>query len=119
MFDYTLQQYENAVDQVTKFFAKKYFGDYYEYDKSDWVSCEIGGVICINDYWFNLEDMLNFLKYNYSKKDMFAYYDYALEAREDKRSKLRKVYMLITDKYYNDNPVCIRDWKKLKKKGII
>lgn len=116
MFETHLQEYENAVHSITVFFARKYFGDYYQYNTGDWVGQVVGGVICINDYWFNFDDMLQYLKYGYTKKQMFAYYDYALDCTEDKRSKLKKVYMLIIDKHYDNNPICIRDWKKLSQK---
>ncbi len=71
-----LKQYENAVEQITITFANKYFGKHYEYKVSDWVAKEIGGVICINDYWFSVDDMISFMKYKYTKKLMFAHYVY-------------------------------------------
>jgi hypothetical protein len=115
-FETNYSMYKHAVESITMCFAHKYFGEYYQYNKSDWVGLEIGGVICINDYWFNVDDMISFMKYKYTKNEMFAYYDYALEVSDDKRSTWKKIYMLIMNEYHNTSPVCIRDWKKLKKK---
>lgn len=92
-----IDDYEHACEKIAIFFAKKYFGDYYEYSSGDWGWQNIGGVININDYYFNVDQMLHYLKYKYSKKQMFEHYNYYLDGGE----------------------VCIRDWKKLKKQGII
>lgn len=89
-------QYLHAVEQITMFFAYKYFKNHYEYKRSDWVSSEIGGVICINDYWFSVEDMIDYMKYKYTPKQMFAHYDYGLYERTK-----------------GNSPICIRDYKKL------
>lgn len=88
-----IKEFERISESIGAYFCSKYFNslDY------DWVANNIGGILNINDYFFSLEDMLNFMKYKYTKKQMFKYYDYALEERTK-------------SKY----PVCIRDWKKLK-----
>lgn len=98
----TIIDYEKACERIAIFFAHKYFGDYYEYSYGDWVGCDIGGVIAMNDYFFNVDTMLHYLKYKYSKKQMFEHYDYAIEEATHDR-----------------HPVCIRDWKKMKKGGIL
>lgn len=108
--------YKHAVESITMCFANKYFGIDYQYQKSDWVIGEVGTVICMNDYWFDVDVMIDYMKYKYTRKEMFAHYDYVLNFKEDKRSLWKKIWMLITNKHYNDNPVCIRDWKKLKKR---
>jgi hypothetical protein len=89
-----LQTWEAHTNYLARHFALKYFGK----DKEDWwVADEIGGVYHINDYFFNLDTMVQFLKHNYSVKKMFEYYDYQLKCIEDKKI-----------------PICIRDYKKLK-----
>lgn len=64
---------------MTKLFCRKYFKDFYNYRPSDWVGNDIGGVICINDYWFNLKDIETAIKYKTTKKELFDYYDYSLD----------------------------------------
>lgn len=92
-----LQKWEEATQDLADYFAYKYFGK----DLSDvyWIGDEVGGVLALNDYFFNTQDMVDFLRYKYSVKDMFDYYDYKMDMQMKK-----KEYMNI------DN------WKKLKKK---
>lgn len=81
-----LKNYYNAVEELTKHFCNKYFKGVYEYDVEDWVGCDIGGIICINDYWFNLRNIEIAIKYKATKKELFGFYEYNLEkhlAKED------------------------------------
>jgi hypothetical protein len=89
-----LIRWENATNELAYEFRNKYF-DVEDY--VDWISDEIGDVAHIGDYFFEVSDMVDFLKYKYPKKKMFEYYDYALKCYENK-----------------ENPICIRDYKKLK-----
>lgn len=74
-----LKNYYNSVEELTKHFCKKYFKGVYEYDVNDWVGCNIGGVICINDYWFSLSNIEIAIKYKATKKELFGYYDFSYE----------------------------------------
>ena len=74
-----LKNYYNAVEELTKHFCNKYFKGVYEYDVNDWVGCDIGGIICINDYWFNLSNIEIAIKYKATKKELFDYYDFSYE----------------------------------------
>lgn len=96
-FNDSYAMYKHAVESITMCFANKYFGTDYQYDRSDWVGEVIGDVICINDYWLSIKTMIDYMKYGYTKKQMFEHYEY----------------------FMNGGKVCIRDWKKLKKQGII
>jgi lipid-A-disaccharide synthase-like uncharacterized protein len=62
-----------------------------------WIGGVIGEVLAVNDYFFNLQDIVDFIKYNYTKKSMFEYYDYNLELRSE-------------DKY----PINIKNYRQLK-----
>lgn len=71
-----LNKWENETDEVTHLFIIKYFGrdaDFY------WVADIVGGVLYVNDYFFNLDRILEALKYNASAAKLFAYYEYELE----------------------------------------
>lgn len=72
-----LKNYYNTIEELTKHFCNKYFKGVYEYDVNDWV--DIGGVICINDYLFSLNDIEYAIKYNATKKELFEFYDFNLE----------------------------------------
>ncbi len=68
------KQWEIATQNITNIFTEKYFkgviSDIY------WVADEVGGVLCVNDYFFSLGDITDFIRYDYKVEDMFKYYDY-------------------------------------------
>ena len=94
MTNQLIKEYEKIVESVASDFCSKYFktDDFY-FVADD----RIDGPLYVNDYWFQLEDMLNYMRYKYTSKQMFEHYDHALEERTKDK-----------------NPICIRDWKKLK-----
>jgi 3-hydroxy-3-methylglutaryl CoA synthase len=71
-----LKEWERATENLAQYFIARYFGDGAD---TYWVADEIGGVLYINDYFFSLSDMVDFIRYGYSKDKMFEYYDYRLE----------------------------------------
>ena len=74
-----LKNYYKAVEELTKEFCKKYFKGVYEYDVNDWAGGEIGGVICINDYYFDFKNIVIAIKYSAKEKELFDYYDESYE----------------------------------------
>lgn len=93
-----LKSWEYATKNLAEYFSARYFGNGAE---MYWVADDIAGVLFINDYFFNLSDMVDFIRYDYSKEKMFEYYEYSLECSDKK-----------------ENPVCIRDYKKLKNHNL-
>ena len=91
-----LKKIENEIQSFADYFVKRYF----ESEPSDiyWIAGIKGGVLCINDYFFNFDNMINFVRYKYTANQVFGYYDYALDMS-----------------YKKESPICIRDWKKLIK----
>lgn len=74
-----IDNWEKATVELAEFFANKYFGkDNEHYFVAD---C-IGDVLYINDRFFNLTDIVHYLKAGYSAKDMFLHYDLVLEAHD-------------------------------------
>jgi hypothetical protein len=94
-----IENYEKAVVELSEFFVNKYFGINNEHY---FVGDCVGDVMFINDYFFSLDDMVNFLRYKYSEKDVFDYYDYRLDI--DTKGK--------------ETAINIKNWKKLKKINI-
>jgi hypothetical protein len=88
------KEWEATTNHLAFQFALKYFGKDADYW---WIADEIGGVFCIADYFFNVMDMADFLRYNYTRKAMFEYYDYALKCHEKSKS-----------------PINIKTWRHLK-----
>ena len=92
----TVKKYEDACQEVADKFVEKYFRN----TASDmfWVGDEVGGVYVINDYFFGMDNMVDYFRHQYTIKDMFACYDYQLEEYTNKKS-----------------PVNIKNWRLLKK----
>jgi hypothetical protein len=86
--------WEKATHNLAVAFCEKYFG--LEHD-GQWVSDEPGGVLGVGDYFFNFDDIVEYLRHNYSKKKMFDYYWYNLECYEKEQK-----------------PMNIKTWKYLK-----
>ena len=92
-----LTHFEAEINIFTKEFERKYFEELS--DDSHWVADVVGDTYAIADYFFSLGDMMEFVRHDYSEKDMFEYYQYALDTYDSKTK--------VT--------VCIRDWRKLEK----
>jgi len=97
-----LNQWEQKTSILGEYFVEKYFGkredvEYY------WIADDIGGVLSVADYFFNLSDIVDFIKYRYTRKLMFEYYDYALEYHMQKKHKK------------DDYLINIKNYKKLIK----
>lgn len=93
-----LEAYYKAIEDLTRAFCKKYFGNRYKYDVNDWVGGQVGGIININDYWFSLKNIEEAIKFKASKRQVFDYYDYCLE--NFGKNKPRVTFEIWLD-YYN------------------
>ena len=96
MHDYNIaiEEYNAICTKIGAIFAQKYFDLDTEYW---WAGSEIGGVIFINVYHFSMTDMLEYMKYGYSKKKMFEHVEYRLDCI-----------------YKHISPTNIKNYKKLK-----
>ena len=73
-----LSAWEQATDDLAAYFANRYFS---KDSERYWIGGDIGGVLQINDYFYDLVNIVDFLRYNYSRDKMFEYYDNRLEAQ--------------------------------------
>ena len=92
-----LEKWNVQTNKLKDYFVDKYFG-IIENPDCYWVADEIGGVLYINDYFFNLSDIVDYIKYRYSKDKMFKNYEYRLKCLQN-----------------NEIPINIKNWIKLKK----
>ena len=95
------QNEELALD-ICRTFIKKYFKEIDLMSKHDvyFIGNEIScfNVVGIGDYFFDVSNMYDYLKYKYSKKKMFEHYWYQLDCYE------KEIY-----------PINIKNYLKLKK----
>jgi len=93
-----LVMWEVKTHLLAEYFVKRYFGKPDDVEHW-WVADDIGGVLSVADYFFSLSDIVAFIKYKYTRKQLFEYYEYRTDLGMKKKPEL---------------PICIRDWKKLK-----
>ena len=77
-----LEKFDNATDALAKKFVDKYFGKDYIYDDDYyWVGSQDQDreVLAVGDYFFNLEMIVDALRYKATEKQLFDYYDMELE----------------------------------------
>lgn len=89
-----LTKWEYETDIFADYFVERYFGKNTEVW---WIAEQVGGVLCVADYFFDLNDMVDYVRYSYTKDQMFKHYEYALDLGMK-----------------NKSPINIKNWKKLK-----
>lgn len=90
-----ITKWEKATNELARIFAKQY----YDTDDFYWVADDIGGVLNIADDFFEVNDILDYMRYEYPTDKMFEHHQYAQEMWE---------------KEEEDSIICIRDYIKLK-----
>jgi len=82
-----LKTYYEATDALAKAFVKKHFeeNDFIE-PLQWWVGDDIGGVYCVNDYYFDVDFMTTALKNKATLGQVIDYYDLSLEAYENSKT---------------------------------
>lgn len=74
-----LENWEKATNELLQQFLDKYFNEKdYEPDWY-WISDLIGETLAVNDYFFNLDRIVEAIRYNASKKKLFDFYDLELD----------------------------------------
>ena len=96
-----LKQWEEETEMLTEYFVERYFGKDADWF---WIAGDVGGCIEVGDYFFNLANIVDFIRYKYTRKQMFEWYNYIID------------YGMKPKKDRTDGEgICIRDYKKLKK----
>lgn len=90
-----LKVWEDSTNQIATNFAKKY----YDTDEFYWVADDIGGVLHIADDFFDLNDIVDYLRYEYPVDKMFEHHHYAYDMWKNEKE---------------DSIICIRDYIKIK-----
>ena len=76
-----LKQWETATQNLSNEFTNKYFKDSASdiYWIGNKVGNEVGSILCVNDYFFDINRIYEAIKYNASAKRLFEYYDKEIE----------------------------------------
>ena len=74
--EHYIKQYEQSCNLLGNYFAQKYFVKDYE---QWWVAEDCTGIMYINDRFFSVLDMYEYIKNKYTAKQVFERYDEELE----------------------------------------
>jgi hypothetical protein len=74
--EYYIKQYEQSCNLLGNYFAQRYFGKDYE---QWWVADDVTGTMYINDRFFSVLDMYQYIKHKYTAEQMFKRYDDEIE----------------------------------------
>jgi len=85
-----IKKLEKSIQEFTDYFIKRYFVE------PEWylIGDDIGGVLYVNDHFFDFKDMIDYVRYDYTFDEMAEHY----EARVENKIKIN-----------------IKNWKDLKK----
>lgn len=81
-----INRWEKATNELVDIFVDYYFGKENE-PEVWWVADDIGGVLFVNDYFFDLNRIREALMYKASKRKLFDFYDYELNWHMNKKNK--------------------------------
>ena len=73
--------WECQTEALVESFIDKYFKPDKYSELYHWVGGKVGGVISYNDYFFDVNQIADFIRLNYPIKLMFEYKDYEVEER--------------------------------------
>lgn len=70
------ERYENAVHEYCHIFMQKHG---FAYNPDEWVANEVGGVLCVNDYYLDFDDIKYDIDNDVAENVFFEWYDYCVE----------------------------------------
>jgi len=84
-----LQKYEDSCERLVWDFFYKYWlsgKDKIQKDEIDyyWVADQVGGTLSVNDYFFNMDDIVQAMRLKPSREQFFAYQSYCIDQAMEK-----------------------------------
>ena len=73
------QNFEKAANDYLKAFCKKHE---YDYDPLDWVGGEAGTIVCVADYYVDMQTIRDDIDMDAQEKEFLAWYDYCIEVHQ-------------------------------------
>lgn len=75
-----LENWEKATQELTDYFLKKYFFSKEGYEPNwYWIADLVGETLSVNDYFFNLDRIVEAIRYNSTYEQLIGFYDLELE----------------------------------------
>lgn len=73
--------YNSGCNAYLQLFCDKHGYDY-EDAKNSWVANEVGGIVCVNDYFVDMQTIIDDVDLFTTEDEFLKWYDYCLEAAE-------------------------------------
>lgn len=73
--------YNRGCNAYLQLFCEKHGYDY-EDAKDSWVGNEVGGIVCVNDYFVDMQTIITDVEHCSDESEFIKWYDYCLEATE-------------------------------------
>lgn len=73
--------YNRGCNAYLQLFCEKHGYDY-EDAKDSWVGNEVGGIVCVNDYFVDMQTIITDVEHCSDESEFIKWYDYCLEASE-------------------------------------
>lgn len=73
--------YVRGCNACLQLFCEKHGYDY-EDAKASWVGNEVGGIVCVNDYFVDMQTIIDDVDLATTEDEFLKWYDYCLEASE-------------------------------------
>lgn len=86
-----LRSWEKETEALVGAFLRRYFKGVDP--ETYWVSGEIGGVLCVNDYFFDLQRIIEAMRYKPDVTNFFEYADYELHCLQTEGKKPKIDFM--------------------------
>ena len=74
-----LKAWEMETENLKEYFLARYFKCPTEVF---WVADIVGEILCVNDYYFGIDSIVDHIRYDCSSEQMFRHYDHTIEATE-------------------------------------
>ena len=75
------EYFEKGCNEYLRLFCEKHGFDF-EDAKDSWVSDSVGGVVCVGDFFVDMETIIADIEMDAPEEEFFKWYDYSIAASE-------------------------------------
>ena len=84
-----LKNYQEAIEAIADAFVKKYYG---KHISDQYWTDEIGGIFCANDDYWDINNMIDALRFKCSKERLFEWYNLSVDEGTGRRCQNLRTY---------------------------